>query len=1025
MRNLDDTLSGDINDSISSTTTGNIAILLPTSSVNENETQYSLMPVIINQPPIITTNIADASSPKIIPSNIANATGNNLHIFPDGTIKVMQGSTFELKIEAKQPNTLNVENGIPTIKQANQDLNYTWKVNDGIIRTHEKQSLQSKTIVIGNVIGFERIQPESAGTYICEISNDIGLVISSPITIEVLNPDLDAYFYKNLIINGSATDGTTGWEGDTDTLIARELSKRDTTELKQPNRVDIFGYNADTMHPRPYQLEVGVVKGIDYATDFSKKGKGGYFSRDVYKFEKAGGSFFVKAYQDIDVSEIQNQIKGSVYGIAGVRAIFGCYIGNAISQYIPTLSTLFPDQRIDAKNYFMGAPRVSLENFLMAGPGKVVDRCYVTIEEFDSETRLISKILQPNGSTTSNPNTVTLTDPWSKRISNHIGKRYYTEDIYKLGVTSLGNENDATLFTADELYPNPNDRPTHGQYLEFNRLVIERLNPSTTKIRVSLNYITNDWRIFNHFDAKNNGSDLIFETIGWEKNYKKATFQQKGEGGEVDFIQTILSKDSRYKDKPKTEQIPLAPPPRLAITGLSLALIPIEKHKTAATNHYTSATFNTNSRPRVAVPSALDSTAVFDPLDVLQRDMYVYFKHTSDSTIIYNGGDDFSQKNTTRMVLKTISPNKETSQTPFRVIPRSVFPFVSGQSIKPHTLSRLDFEASISALDYSMGDYRNLVRKYAKLPNNIDTKLSETKVEETRIAVQAIVGQIATLNSEFNPEGKTNPTALWKDKFRYVLHYMTRKINQGTGEYDASVGKTNTYFLLVDLDSKTPIKIYKDGSLPGGVVVAPSLDSDIQKDYVQFDVLEYQINANGELEFTLPMEMLTADLVRGGLGIPLVSQLDVKLDGVQALEYIKTTITQAEDVANNVTRLYNSYKVLEQEINKQLDITDPLNNIPRRFVEEVLFTRDINAHLYGSGKTLAQLNQDYLINQLTVGIVIIKSAPDPQYTTTLYAVSMAPQIGPNLNGSPVLGRGADGVVYTIKYPRVLDSQTNL
>ena len=243
MRNLDDTLNGDLNDSISAYTTGSVASLLPTSSINENETSYDLIPVVLNQPPIITVTIGDASRPKIKSSTSANASGENLYQFPDGTVKVLQDVTFELRIGAIQPNTLNVENGIPVIKQGTEELSYVWRNDAGVVLSDEKASLQSKITVTKNVIRFERIQPSSAGSYTCEISNDVGTVISEPITLEVLNPDLDAFFYKNLIVNGNATDQINGWDGDVDTFVAREMTKADTVDLKTPNRVDLVGYN--------------------------------------------------------------------------------------------------------------------------------------------------------------------------------------------------------------------------------------------------------------------------------------------------------------------------------------------------------------------------------------------------------------------------------------------------------------------------------------------------------------------------------------------------------------------------------------------------------------------------------------------------------------------------------------------------------------------------------------------------------------------------------------------------------------
>jgi len=999
MRNLDNTLNGDLNDSISSTTTGSVVSLLPTSSINENETYYDLLPVVINQPPIINVPIAEASRPNIKASNSANATGDNLYIHPDGTVKVMQGATFELRIGAVQPNTLNVENGIPVIKQANQDLTYVWRLDDNIIRSQEKQSLQSRVAVMQDVLRFERIQPGSAGTYTCEISNDIGAVISEPITIEVLNPDLDTFFYKNLVVNGNATDGVTGWEGDTDVFVSRELTKSATSTLKLPNRVDLFGYNADMMHPRPYQMEVGVVKGIEYQKDFGKGGNGGYFSRDVYKFEKAGGSFYVKAYQDIDVTPIQDLIKGSVFGINGVRAIFGCYIGNAISQYIPTNATVLPDQKTNPKNYFMGAPRISLENFLMAGPGNIVDRCYVTIEEYDNESRLASRVLRPDGSFRTEQNTITLTDPWSKRISGYMGEKYYKEDKYKLGVTSLGNSYDATLFAADDLYPDPNDRPTHGQYLEFNRLVLERLNPKTTKIRINLNFYTNDWRIFDNADYAETNSDQIFETIGWEKNFKKGTFEQKGnDSSEVDFIRSTVAKNEAYKDRPLTEQVSLAPPPRVAITGLSLSLIPIQRQNIASTNYYTSATFNKNNRPQVAIPSALDPTALFDPNGVLNKDMFTYFSHVSSEKLKYFQGE-FSQMNKTRIRLKVKSPRDKTPIT-FKAIEGSVFPFEVNSRVSAYGLTPANFEDSIQTLEQTIKPYREYVYK-----NPTGTQ----KDVKTSFAIQKsakqVVGPVATAAVGFIPKVQTKDV-IWKNQFRYVLHYMSRQKGSIAGDVEDRI---NSYYLLVDYNSENPVKLYKDSSLLGGATKE-----------VEYVISDYQINSSGEFEFTLPANMLTDSVDDGGLGIPQVVDPEIELNAFDLLDILMDKVNfPSASLAPNIDRLYKRYKVYEDQQNIRAQYLGE----PQLDIQLEQFENDLTSYLSKQGVTKGDLKVRYALERFFVKCKVGVTIPDTTYVTTLYAISMAPQVGINSNGSPYRGRDKEGITYTLQYPQIVDSQT--
>lgn len=1020
MRNLDDTLNGDLNDSISAYTTGSVASLLPTSSINENETSYDLIPVVLNQPPIITVTIGDASRPKIKSSTSANASGENLYQFPDGTVKVLQDVTFELRIGAIQPNTLNVENGIPVIKQGTEELSYVWRNDAGVVLSDEKASLQSKITVTKNVIRFERIQPSSAGSYTCEISNDVGTVISEPITLEVLNPDLDAFFYKNLIVNGNATDQINGWDGDVDTFVAREMTKADTVDLKTPNRVDLFGYNVDMMHPRPYQLEVGVVKGINYEEDFvNKNGGGGYFSRDVYKFEKAGGSFFVKAYQDVDVAPIQDIIKGSVYGMDGVRAVFGCYIGNAISQYIPTKSTVLPDQKTNPKNYYLGAPRISLENFLMAGPGYTVDRCYVTIEEYDVESRLISTVLRSDGTSYGEPNTITLMDPWTKTISKYIGEKYYKTDIYNLGVTSLGNRYDATLFAADEFYPNVNNRPTHGQYLEFNRLVLERLNPKTTKIRIGLNFYTNDWRIFDNGDYNNTNSDRIFETIGWEKNFKKASFEQKGTSpAEIDFIRSIVSNNPSYKDRPLIEQVPLAPPPRVAITGLSLSLIPIQRQKAAATKYYTSATFNINSRPQVSIPTALVDTDVFDPKGVLKRNMFVYFQHNSDPEVKFINNTIF-QTNTTSIVLKTQMPGVQSTPARFPAVSGSVFPFVSNDKVLAYGLNSLNFEPVMDAIETNIRSYRDLV--YAN-PSGSQPGNASLLSASLATAVRAIKGPITTLKSDFLPpsDSTNNRFALWNEKFRYVLHYLVREsgsikpLSPGLNNLTPIVNPRSTvnntpslYYLLVDFKSDKPVVLYKDSSLPGGST----------EDTYEFEVKNYDINTFGEFYFDLPEKMLTTSIKKGGLGIPLVTNYTKEVNALDSLIFLKDINKYpSASLTKNIDKLATSYAVAQTNL-----------NIADQELAKTRFVADIRDYLSTRSNrvSLAYLKSNYQVDTLKTSIETGLTIPNPKYTTTLYAVSMAPQIGNIMIGSPFRGRDKDGVTYTLGYPRITDSQTAL
>jgi hypothetical protein len=620
MRNADGTLNGDLNDNTFALTSGSLRSIV-TASINENDTVYDLMPVAINQPPIIVRSISEASSPIIQTVTAQQKRGDKLYKAADGTIKVLIGTSFTLSVVAEQPKVYNVENGVPVIKNSKEELTYVWRFYYELISSMDLPTLQSNIQVSNQTIKINNIQPQFAGAFYCEVSNDVGTTISEVINIEVLNPDVDSFFYTNLIENGDGSDGTSNWNASGTEFVVKGFSNLTSTELSTTNRVDLFGYTVDTMHPRPYQLNTDSIKGTGYS-NFLKGGS--YFSRSEYLFEKAGGNFYVKAYQDIDVTDLRDIIQGGVFGLEGVRAVFGCYIGNAISKYIPVKELVLPSELTKEKNdstgdanYVMRQPRISFQNYMVAGPGFVVDKAFVTIEEYDNETKLLSSVLFPDGTST-DPKWTILEDPWSKRLGKYTGQRYYTgsfgtpitdltsnsDDYWKKISEGLSTREpddvDKHLFVADELQP-PRERFTHGQYLEFNKIIIDKLNPKTTKIRITLNFYTNDWRMFDVGDSKQN--DAIFENIGWQNAYIRNTLEDSKDGN--DNIIYTISRDPRFADLPVTERRALAPSPRVAITGLTLSLIPIQNQNKGVTDYYTSSSLTLNDRQASTVAKGL------------------------------------------------------------------------------------------------------------------------------------------------------------------------------------------------------------------------------------------------------------------------------------------------------------------------------------------------------------------------------------------------------------------------------------
>lgn len=603
MRFPDQTLIGDLNDAIFAITSGSVTTTLPESSINENETAYDLLPVIINRPPDIVSSIAEASIPQILPFSVVNNSGQNMYLHTDGNVKVNLGANFTLKVDARQPRILNVENGIPVLIEPLAALTYNWRKDGQALSPLSNDSLRSSLQISGSSIIFQNVQPEHAGTYTCDATNDIGTTTSEPISIEVFNLDIDSFFYRNLIVNPYGLDGVNGWQTNNDDLTTKQFTIVSSKELTRPNRVDLFGYNVDTMHPRPYQIDMGIIKGFDMSNHFLGN-KPSYFTRTRYKFERRGGNFLVRAYQDIDLADISSIIKGGVYGISGVRAIFSCYIGNAISQFIPVLETLRTRDQRNPASYKLNRSRISVENFLQAGPcNGNLESVYVTLEEFDNEARVPSAILQQDGQVQQQSNRITMLDPWSKRMTRYWGQTYYNIDNLNVGELSKGDARDATLFTADELYPDQRFRFTYGQYAEFNKVILNRLNSNTTKIRITINFETKDLRIFDQWREAYEASDEIFSVASWEQPFVRNKWTQPA--GSADTTVYKRLKDIEGADKSITQILSSAEDPRGMVTGLNLTLIPILSQQIEATEYYTNITLALNNRPAATIVSGL------------------------------------------------------------------------------------------------------------------------------------------------------------------------------------------------------------------------------------------------------------------------------------------------------------------------------------------------------------------------------------------------------------------------------------
>lgn len=762
MRYPDQSLIGDLNDNVSAITSGSLSFSLPTSSLDENDTVYDLLPVIINRTPDIVVPIADASTPIIEPFGASDGRGDKLYLHPDGNVKVNLGSNIKLAISASQPPILNVQNGVPTMLVNQTGLVYVWRKDGAILTSTTNDSLQSSVFVNRDVVTFTNIQPQDAGTYVCEISNDIGTTVSDAIVIEVFNLDFDSYFYRNLITNPFGEDGTTGWEANIGDLATKNFVGTSTQQLMIPNRVDLFGYTIDTLNPRPYQIDMGAIRGFNMTERFLNP-NASYFTRTRYKFEKKGGTFVVKAYQDIDLTDIIPLTKGGVYGVEGVRAFFSCYIGNGVTEYIPTRSgTLKPGERIDSSNYVMSSPRISVENFLKAGPATFTETAYVTVEEYSNESRLPTTLLQEDGSTKTQSERVVLFDPWSEQIWSYNGQKYYPTDIYNVGETSQGDIRDAILFAADKLQPNKSARFTYGQHAAFKKIIINKLHQDTTKIRITLNFETNDARVFDQWREAQNASDEVFSVVSWEQPYQQDKWIRpnwKPSNPWETQVSTLLTRKPDGTIDSITDNVPSAQDPHVMITGLNLALVPVLKQEPQTTEYLTGITLSQNATPTSSMESGLIGGRIYDPRGTSLQQLVTIF--TFRPSVIGTQPDKLE------LQLGTLPPGTQaSSNTPIRPLATNssdFFPFAPGTSV--------DFATPRELTPPTVAPFNDYVKL---LPDRNVTYPVLTRL--SGIIADAYAMSTITLNKRLIPpinNADFTTGKVWDKRVRYVLYFDT------------------------------------------------------------------------------------------------------------------------------------------------------------------------------------------------------------------------------------------------------------
>jgi len=914
MRNPDGTLNGDLNDNIPAYVSGTIG-RIGLSTTNENETVYDLLPVFVNKPPIIVNPITEASTPPIKPYATANATGEAMYLFPDGSVKVKLGATFTFRLQAQQPSIFNVENGIPTMLPPNQGLTYVWRKDGNVITSYTNDPLRSVLTVNNNELTFTNIQPEHAGSYVCEVQNDIGSTTSETINLEILNLDFDEYFYKNLVKNPYGKNGTEDWETSSEDFITKQLSDTPSQDFKRPNRVDIFGYTPDMMYPRPYQIDYGVLRGFDM-TDALVSNRGSYFTTNRFKFLQKGGVPLVRAYQDIDLADIESLIKGGVFGVEGVRAIFSCYIGNALSDFNPVQELATISERTNPLNYSMRDPRVSVENTLKAGsPGFPIQLVKVYVEEFDNDTRLSSTLLN-NNTTRFYSERVSINDPWYGNGYDTIWKWYsssykaypdttlppnvnvqtkYPTDVYGVG-PSKGNFLDMVLMRARELSPDRTQTYTYGQHVKFNKLVFERLNPKTTKVRITMDFICENGRLFETWKEAFDSSDEVFEIAQWTFPWKRGTW-----GTTYDFdpstarptVQILKEQDRRSNGTDFKQFLKSAEDPRGMVTAINFALLPVLTQDPNVTIQQTNNTLVQNDTSASFVPDVLGAFGrPFDPLGVTTSKLKVYFKFKSGAEVNdYGLIEDVDQLsvNFDYMLPSNVVVNSIPATTD------GLFPFQNRSTVYLDGIDSIveptDLGVKLAIRRYAKYRYIKMYNENGEI-NNIKTDYSSPYAESTQQLKS--LGYLVDTGSVWIPSSNMEVPAEWNGKTRFYAAFAlpesgvgrvnTQLLNTSYTDYP---DYTNTYtsefafshsfamigyYLDFDFSDQYNTKVYLMQS--GSALYPPAKSSSPTSAYnlpVSYS-LEHSID-NGVLVCKLPTSLISSSMAVGGMGYKTIKDV--------------------------------------------------------------------------------------------------------------------------------------------------------
>jgi hypothetical protein len=434
--------------------------------------------------------------------------------------------------------------------------------------------------------------------------------------------------------------------------------------------------------------------------------------------------------------------------------------------------------------------------------------------------------------------------------------------------------------------------------VEFNKQIIERLNPKTTKVRISLNFDSTDWRIFETYTDLVNDADEIFEVLSWETPYKKNKFSKPPLSPTYKPIYQRIKEYSGSLDKTPSEFFPTAQDPRVMVTGLNLALLPILTQQNQVTDYYTGISLVRNLTPTSSFPSGLTGTRIYDPLGTLSKALTVTFKYYSEGVPTLDNLGYLQTRDRIELRLKLSSqpgsPNTQNASSfvDYQITNGALFPFVQNSVISyegaiENAITPNDIQSFTPFFDYVR--YR-LLDPYQSDRNSRTPNFSTTAntLADNGYVVWGMSGSIS-------PSQYPEIERPWINRARYIITFgivnasnpstppgtQTRLTTSQIGGSQNDTQAIQSYYLDFDFTNPADTKVtlarpasfisqsINVGNLFSTSVVAGSSGSKyIGKGTTTNPIeLEHSIDPYGVLQSTIPAEFKFTSMTNGGFGL--------------------------------------------------------------------------------------------------------------------------------------------------------------